>query len=231
MTCRHPIPGQRVLDDRRGETELIAGADETDALLVRFLARFSKHTEVLPVTASTLVAALAGIWRDKRPAPAAAEATAPLRSIFVSYADADAAAARALADALTERGLDVWLDKGDSPDALQPGDTFDRIISEQIAGCELFVPVLSQRAVARVEGYFRTEWELAVERQLGIARNVAFLVPVRVDDVPKDDPGIPQVMRKRHWVEMPGGKANDAVVAHFVKTVRTVRALRKGGAT
>jgi len=88
------------------------------------------------------------------------------------------------------------------------------------------VPVLSRRAAVRVEGYFRTEWGLAVQRQAGIAEDVPFLVPVRIDDVSYDESSIPQVLRDKHWVEMPGGEANEAVVTHFVETVRTVNARR-----
>ena len=125
-------------------------------------------------------------------------------------------------------GLDVWLDKGETPDALRPGESFDRRIREQIAECELFVPVLSRRAARRVEGYFRTEWRLAVQRQAGIAEDVPFLVPVRIDDVPYGESGIPQAMREKHWIEMPGGEADEGVVKHFVQTVRTVRTRRLG---
>jgi hypothetical protein len=38
-------------------------------------------------------------------------------------------------------------------------------------------------------------------------------------------------MREKHWIEMPGGEADEGVVRHFVQAVRTVRArrLRAGG--
>ena len=90
--------------------------------------------------------------------------------------------------------------------------------------------MLSKRAA---DGWksFRTEWGLAIQRQAGIAEDVPFLVPVRVDDVAYGESGIPQVLREKHWVEMTAGEATETVVKHFVETVRTVRARRARGAT
>jgi hypothetical protein len=238
LGCRYPdwlariflrIARGRRLGITRDETELVAGDAPPDMPLVRFLERFSAGTEVLPVTPGQLIAELAAVCGASGPATPAVDTALPPHSIFLSYANDDAAAARALTDALRKCGLDVWLDKGETPDALKPGESFDRRIREQIAKCELFVPVLSRRAAARVEGYFRTEWRLAAQRQAGIAEDVPFLVPVRIDDVAYGESGIPQVMREKHWIEMPGGQADDAVVRHFVHTVRTVRARRAGG--
>jgi hypothetical protein len=239
LGCQYPdwlgrlflrIARGRRLGATRDETELMTADAPAETPLVRFLERFSAGTEILPVTAGELVAALAAVWRTKRPAPAAIETGTPPQSIFVSYANDDAAVARALSEALRSRGLDVWLDKGETPDALKPGDSFDRRIREQIDRCEVFVPVLSRRAAGRVEGYFRTEWGIAIQRQARIAEEVPFLVPVRIDDVAYGESGIPQALREKHWIEMPDGEANETVVQHFVQTVRTVRARRARGA-
>jgi hypothetical protein len=239
LGCQYPdwlarlflrIARGRRLGVTRDETELMAAGAPPEKPLVRFLERFSAGTEIMPVTAGELVSALAAVWRTKRPEPPAVETGTPSVSIFVSYANDDAAVARALSDALRSRGLDVWLDKGDTPDALKPGDSFDRRIREQIDRCEVFVPVLSRRAAGRVEGYFRTEWGLAIQRQARIAEEVPFLVPVRIDDVGYGESGIPQALREKHWVEMAGGEASETVVKHFVETVRAVRARRARGA-
>jgi hypothetical protein len=239
LGCQYPdwltrlflrIARGRRLGTSRDETEWMAAEGAPETPLVRFLERFSASTEILPVTAGELVAALAAVWRTKRPAPSAVETDMSPRSIFVSYANEDAGAARALSDALRSRGLDVWLDKGDTPDALKPGESFDRRIREQIDRCEIFVPVLSRRAAARVESYFRIEWGLAIQRQARIADEVPFVVPVRIDDVAYSEPGIPSALREKHWIEMPDGQANETVVQHFVDTVRNVRARRTRGA-
>jgi hypothetical protein len=237
LGCRYPdwlarlflrIARGKRLGASRDETELLAGDAPPETLLVRFLERFSAGTEVMAVTAGELTAELAAVWRTKRPAPAAVEKVLP-QSIFVSYANDDAAAARALTEALRSRGLDVWLDKGETPDALKPGDGFDRRIREQIAKCELFVPMVSRRAAGRMEGYFRTEWGLAIQRAAAISEVVPFLLPVRIDDVAYSESGIPSGLREKHWIEMPGGEANETIVRQFVETVRTVRARRARG--
>jgi hypothetical protein len=153
----------------REETELISDA-EPGAPLTLFLEQFSSGSQILPVTSAQLIAALAAVWQANRPASPAVDAALPTRSIFLSYANEDATAARALSEALRLSGLDVWLDKGAMPDALQPGESFDLRIREQLTKCELFVPLLSRRAARRVEGYFRAEWRFAVQRAGGSPR-------------------------------------------------------------
>jgi len=155
LGCRYPdwlarlflrIARGKRLGAARDETELMAGADAHAVPLVHFLERFSKETEILPISAAALVADLAAAWRINSPGVTDTTEVIPTQSIFISYASADAHAARALSDALRRRGLDVWLDKGTSSDSLKPGDAYDRRIREQIARCELFVPVLSRLA-------------------------------------------------------------------------------------
>jgi hypothetical protein len=238
LGCRYPdwlarlflrIARGKRLGISRDETELVPRDGEPDPTLVRFLERFSSGTEVLRVTSIDLIAQLADAWRTNRPAPSMEEPTTTACAIFISYSNDDAAAARALTEALRRSGLDVWLDKGETDDALKGGEAFDRRIREQIAKCELFVPVLSKRAAARVEGYFRKEWTWAVERLTRISEAVPFLTPVRLDDVPYDHSGVPLEMRGKHWIEMTGGEVNEGVVHEFVKSVRSLRALRSKG--
>jgi hypothetical protein len=237
LGCRYPdwlarmflrVARGKRLAGPRDETELISDA-EPGTPLTLFLERFSTGSQVLPVTSHQLIAALAPALRTYRPPPQTGPVADSHKLIFVSYCNEDAVAARAIVSALRQCGLDVWLDKGDTPDALRPGESFDRRIRDQIAKCELFVPVLSRSAARRVEGYFRTEWGLAVKRQAGIVEDLPFLLPVRVDDVSYAESGIPLAIRSRHWIEMPGGAADESVVKQFVQSVRTVRARRMGG--
>ncbi|MFM9080146.1 MAG: toll/interleukin-1 receptor domain-containing protein, partial [Opitutaceae bacterium] len=60
-------------------------------------------------------------------------------SVFLSYATADRAAARALRDALRSAGLDVWHDESE----LTGGDAWDQKIRRQIRGCDYFMPLIS----------------------------------------------------------------------------------------
>ena len=79
------------------------------------------------------------------------------KAVFLSYASQDAEAARRIAEALREGGVEVWFDQNE----LIGGDAWDTKIRGQIASCALFVPVISATTQARREGYFRIEWRLA----------------------------------------------------------------------
>jgi hypothetical protein len=46
------------------------------------------------------------------------------------------------------------------------------MIRKQIKSCALLIPVISANAHARIEGYFRLEWKLAVDRSHLIAPDI-----------------------------------------------------------
>lgn len=96
------------------------------------------------------------------------------RAVFLRYASQEAEAARRIADALRAHGIEVWSDQTE----LRGGDSWDRRIRRQIRECALFLPVISQRTQERVEGYFRREWKLAVDRTQDLAEDIPFIVPV-----------------------------------------------------
>lgn len=130
------------------------------------------------------------------PAP---PASAP--SVFLSYASADRAAARALRDALVAAGLDVWLDE----EELAGGEAWDAKIRNQIRSCTYFMPLISATTEQRREGYFRREWRLAVERTLDQADDVLFLVPVVIDDTRDTGARVPEKFLTVQWLRVPGG--------------------------
>jgi len=51
-------------------------------------------------------------------------------------------------------------------------------IRKQIHDCAAFIPIISDATQARLEGYFRREWKLAVDRTHDMADAKPFLVPV-----------------------------------------------------
>jgi hypothetical protein len=87
------------------------------------------------------------------------------QAIFLSYASQDADAARRICEALRAAGLDVWFDQNE----LAGGDAWDQKIRRQIKECSLFVPIISANTNAREEGYFRREWNIAVDRMMDMA--------------------------------------------------------------
>ncbi len=130
-----------------------------------------------------------------------ADPSGPKSSIFLSYASADRAAARALRDTLAAAGLEVWLDE----EELAGGEAWDAKIKNQIRTCTYFMPIISATTEKRREGYFRREWRLEVERTLDQADDVMFLVPVVIDDTRDHGARVPEKFLTVQWLRTPGG--------------------------
>jgi TolB-like protein len=91
------------------------------------------------------------------------------------------------------------------PERAAVGDAWDRQIRRQIHDCALFVPVISVHSDARREGYFRREWKLAVDRTADMAEDVAFLLPVAIDNTPEATARVPDRFHEVQWSRLPGG--------------------------
>jgi TolB-like protein/tetratricopeptide (TPR) repeat protein len=137
-----------------------------------------------------------------------ASMTEASRAVFLSYASQDAAAARRICDALRAAAIEVWFDQSE----LRGGDVWDRQIRKQIRDCALFVPVISANSQARLEGYFRLEWRLAVERTHLMADAKPFLVPVVIDATSDKDAEVPDPFRAVQWTRLPAGETSPAFV-------------------
>jgi len=133
------------------------------------------------------------------------------RAVFLSYASEDADAAQRICATLRSAGIEVWLDQSE----LRGGEAWDAAIKRQITSCALFVPVISANTRARVEGYFRLEWKLAVDRSHLMAAERAFLLPVVIDATRDADVLVPDKFREVQWTRAPAG----AVPASFVERV------------
>jgi len=134
--------------------------------------------------------------------------TEPSHAVFLSYASQDAEAAQKICEALRAAEIEVWLDQSE----LRGGDAWDRQIRKQIHDCALFVPVISAHSDARHEGYFRREWRLAVERTGDMAEDVAFLLPVVVDNTSDASARVPDGFRAVQWSRLPDGQTSPAFV-------------------
>ena len=133
------------------------------------------------------------------------------QAIFLSYASQDADVARRICDALRAAGLEVWFDQS----ALRGGDAWDASIRKQIRECALFVPIISANTNSREEGYFRREWNLAVNRMLDMDEHKTFLLPVLLADVSERDALVPDKFRERQWTRV----VDDAAMANFVQRI------------
>lgn len=177
----------RFVNDQRLATEdrtmeFLSTAD-ADPALSDFIARFSNNSIVLPWALDTFVEKIAAMTTHLPPRVKATTRAAaphgPGPSVFVSYASEDAEPARRIADTLLLLGFgEVWLDRK----KLKTGDTWSANISEAIAACDYFVPILSARADARDEGVYWDEWRQALDRSRRVKR--AFILPIGIDDAP-----------------------------------------------
>ena len=133
-------------------------------------------------------------------------------AVFISYGSQDAEAAGRICAALQATGIEVWFDQTE----LRGGDTWDSKIKKQIQDCALFLPVISAHTNARIEGYFRREWNLATRRLLDMAHDAAFLVPVVIDDTREPHARVPEEFLRAQWTWLPGGETPPAF-AHRVR--------------
>jgi len=129
------------------------------------------------------------------------------RAVFLSYASQDSEAAQRICEALRAVGIEVWFDQSE----LRGGDAWDQSIRKQIKS-SLFLPVISHTTHDRREGYFRLEWKLAIDRCHLMDANLAFLLPVVIDDTRDDDERVPERFREVQWTRLPGGETPPAFV-------------------
>jgi TolB-like protein/Flp pilus assembly protein TadD len=129
-------------------------------------------------------------------------------AVFLSYASQDAEAAQKICEALRAGGIEVFLDQSE----LRGGDAWDQKIRHEIHDCALFIPVISQHTQERLEGYFRREWKLAIDRTHDMAEQMPFLVPVVVDGTRDQDAFVPDAFRAVQWTRLPGGETPPAFV-------------------
>ena len=125
-----------------------------------------------------------------------------LGGVFLSYASEDSEAAERIADALKAARIEVWFDKNE----LTGGDAWDRRIRQEINNCALFIPMISANTQQRLEGYFRREWKLAIERTHDMADQKPFLVPVVIDRTGAKEALVPDAFRAVHWTCLPAGE-------------------------
>jgi hypothetical protein len=187
------------------------GVVVSDSHLRDFLDNFSPQTKSF---------GLAEKWRAFADKPAAstevhaAFATQKPPAVFVSYASQDVESVERLQSSLGNAGLDVWFDKG----RLGSGDPWWPVIEQNIASCDVFVPVISANTNKRDEGIFIREWNRALERLRDMDRATARLIhPVIIDDTPEGSVSF-SGFREFHYTRAQGGEAKP----EFIKTLTDI---------
>lgn len=201
------------LSDPRDYVEIVSDSSaQRDPNLVLFLQQVSSRTKVYRGADTTaFVAELWKRWSDRHIAstpvgglqrflPPAREM--PDHAIFISYAREDLPSVKELKAGLDAAGLTTWFDM----DRLEGGDDYDRKIRQNINRCAFFIPIISRAIQRRVEGYFRREWNYAVERTKGMAEGAVFILPIVIDDTPETGALVPDRMMVAHWTRLAGGR-------------------------
>ena len=141
----------------------------------------------------------------------------PSGAVFLSYASEDADAAARICEA---RQLPASR-CGSTEANCAGGDAWDSQIKKQIHDCALFVPLISAHTNARIEGYFRGEWNLATRRLVNRAHDAAFLMPVVIDETREANARVPEEFFRAQWTRLPGGETPPA----FAKSCAPVAGL------
>jgi hypothetical protein len=205
----------------QGIFEIVADSKtHRDPGLVSFLVHFSSQTRVFGARGAVeFVDELWSRWRERHPQSMSADdeqlrPDMPRNAIFISYTREDLAAVQELKAGLEAAGLPVWFDQ----QSLKPGDNFNPQIEQYIArSCSCFVPVISRNTERRQEGFFRREWNMALERDRGIHFARKFIVPVVVDDT-AEPAVVPPRFSQLNYTWLPGGK----VTPPFVRELKEI---------
>jgi hypothetical protein len=214
---------RRRLSDPRDVGEILADNHSLeDVRLVSFLQQVSVRTRMFS-GAEQFVAELHRRWTARRRGTApAAGAAAPSRflpparempenAVFISYAREDLPAVQKLKAGLDAAGITTWFDM----DRLESGDDYDLKIRGNIARCSFFLPVVSATTQRRHEGYFRREWNYAVDRTRGMADGAVFILPVCIDGTTEADAVVPEKFKAVHFSRLPGGEPPPEFVARL----------------
>ena len=223
---------RRRLSDPREVGEVLAdNHSSNDGMLVQFLQQVSARTRMYQ-GAEAFVGELHRRWMARRGPLAAAAMGASVarfipperemadKAVFISYAREDLWAVQKLKAGLDAAGVSAWFDM----ERLESGDDFARKIQRHVARCSFFIAVVSGTTQRRVEGWFRREWNWAVDRTHGMAHGAAFILPVCVDDTPEVGALVPDEFMKAHWTRLPGGE----VTAEFASRLQELLGAKRG---
>lgn len=119
---------------------------------------------------------------------------------FLSYVRDDTTVVERLHAALAGRGISVWRDEV----SLEPGTPFKAAIREAVAGGRFFVACFSTHFNERARSYMNEELLLAVEELRQRPADLAWLIPVRLDDceIPAIDIGASQTLRDLQRIDL-----------------------------
>jgi hypothetical protein len=145
----------------------------------------------------------------------------PPGAVYVSCARGDRAAAERFAAVLDEAGLDAWFDRNE----VQGGSRYENRVRQNIQRCDLFVPLISRQTETQAEGFFRREWEWAIERMENLEGSVRFIVPAMIEDGLAAGQ-LPPIFRKVTPGLAPAGQPSPELLRECINSVRQLRSRR-----
>ncbi|HEX4000881.1 MAG TPA: toll/interleukin-1 receptor domain-containing protein [Pirellulales bacterium] len=196
-----------------------------DGELTAFLAHFAPSVEVIPAGgAIEFVDELLKRYLKRHLGDDHArndvQQASPRPKVFLSYAHEDHLTAGKLVPVLESLGVDVWWDRGAPGKGLDPGDDWNAMIQKQIRDSKLFLPMVSRNTEERMVGYFRREWNWAVEHANSIFTGLPFITPIVIDDLDIRNAKVPSAFVEKQACLLPGGDPDH----RFVESLRRLLA-------
>ncbi len=193
--------------------------------LVFFFDKVVATTRVIDGSPASFVEELSRRWKEQAGAPADDEALLarmpdemPKDSVFISYASEDRAAALALARALHDERVPVWLDKG----RLKAGENYEAALESAVrVHCSFFISLISEITEADLERerFVHTERDWAAQRHMD---GYIFYIPVEIRETGRPERE-PEAFRKIHSHRLPGGVPTPDFVGYVKQLWETYR--------
>ena len=156
--------------------------------------RSGMRLSIYPDSAITFVDELSQRWSELPPATSSPPEIAERPGlILVSSAPADRDEASRLMELLREAKLEAWV------------DSFDMEIPREqlraaIRDCSVYIAVISRNTLNSPR--LAHQWAYAVEAAAERRSAAEFIVPIVVDDTPRDHRSIPQKLRELEWLRL-----------------------------
>ncbi len=210
------------IDDSQGSPDLTV-----------FLSTFSRDTDlVLDTPPSAFIEELHNRWQAQYggvQSPPVIPGSPPAKGalFFISYSrQTDSPAVQRLYEKLRELGAeegDIWFDRK----TIEPGNDYQMTIITGIDRCRYFLPVISDAADQRPEGFFRREWNRAIKRQEAMADGYNFVLPLIVDEAeraPETYQNVPsEWLNHIHFGRAPGGEPDAPTYDTLLSWLRRAR--------
>lgn len=157
------------------------------------------------------------VAREKAAPRRPAEAKARRAQVFISYSmTTDREAAQRINARLQDAGIETWFDDTN----IASGQRVLDELRQNIERATLFLPVLSKNAAARTQGFYRAEWDMALEYAKRRSPELPFIHPVVVDDLRIGADGIPPALAQITAEYAPNGQLSEKFVAGLRALVR-----------